>query len=205
MVENPIRFDDGAAYERRMGVWSRAVGAAFLDWLAPRPGARWLDVGCGNGAFTELIADRCDPAEVHALDASEGQLLFARERLADRGVIFDRGDAMALPFSADRFDVAVMALAISFIPDPGTGVAEMVRVVSPGGTVAAYVWDIMNGGVPHEPIFSELRMIGLAPDLPCSADVSRTRKKLRSQVDGSRPRRHRGTADHRSKDFCQLR
>jgi ubiquinone/menaquinone biosynthesis C-methylase UbiE len=48
-----IRFDDGEAYERMMGTWSRLVGDIFLDWLAPRPGQRWIDVGCGNGAFTE--------------------------------------------------------------------------------------------------------------------------------------------------------
>jgi ubiquinone/menaquinone biosynthesis C-methylase UbiE len=48
-----IRFDDGEAYERMMGTWSRLVGDIFLDWQAPRPGQRWIDVGCGNGAFTE--------------------------------------------------------------------------------------------------------------------------------------------------------
>jgi 2-polyprenyl-3-methyl-5-hydroxy-6-metoxy-1,4-benzoquinol methylase len=45
-----IRFDDATAYERMMGT---ACGAIFLDWLAPRAGLRWIDVGCGNGAFTE--------------------------------------------------------------------------------------------------------------------------------------------------------
>jgi trans-aconitate methyltransferase len=54
-----IRFDDGAAYERMMGVWSRMVGEIFLDWVAPKPGLSWVDVGCGNGAFTELIVQRC--------------------------------------------------------------------------------------------------------------------------------------------------
>jgi len=43
-------FTDGAAYERRMGRWSRLVGEVFLDWLAAPPGLRWVDVGCGNGA-----------------------------------------------------------------------------------------------------------------------------------------------------------
>jgi hypothetical protein len=43
--------------ERMMGVWSRAAGEVFLDWVAPRPGLRWIDVGCGNGAFTELLVE----------------------------------------------------------------------------------------------------------------------------------------------------
>jgi SAM-dependent methyltransferase len=52
---------------------------------------------------------------------------------------FQQGDATALPFSDNRFDAAVMALVIFFVPDPAKGVAEMVRVVGPGGIVSAYV------------------------------------------------------------------
>ena len=58
MVQSPIRYDDGAAYERMMGAWSRIAGEIFLDWLAQRPGLAWVDVGCGNGAFTEEITVR---------------------------------------------------------------------------------------------------------------------------------------------------
>src|SRR6185437_16047670 len=47
--EPQIRFDDGAAYEGFMGGWSRLAGEAFLHWLAPGAGGRWVDVGCGNG------------------------------------------------------------------------------------------------------------------------------------------------------------
>ncbi len=52
MAQQPIRFDVGAAYERMMGTWSRLVGQVFLDWLAPATGQSWIDVGCGDGAFT---------------------------------------------------------------------------------------------------------------------------------------------------------
>ena len=72
MPESQIRFDDGAAYERGMGAWSRLAGEIFLDWLAPHSDLRWIDIGCGNGAFTELIVERCAPAEIQAIDASEG-------------------------------------------------------------------------------------------------------------------------------------
>ena len=50
MAEHQIRFDDGAAYERMMGAWSRLAGGIFLDWIVPRPGLRWVNVGRGNGA-----------------------------------------------------------------------------------------------------------------------------------------------------------
>jgi SAM-dependent methyltransferase len=112
MAEPQIRFDDGAAYERMMGVWSRLAGEIFLDWLAPRSGLRWIDVGCGNGAFTELIVERHAPAEVQGIDPSDGQLTYARTRPATRIAQFRQGDAMELPFPSHRFDVAVMALVI---------------------------------------------------------------------------------------------
>jgi SAM-dependent methyltransferase len=171
MAELQIRFDDGAAYERMMGTWSRLAGEIFLDWLAPLAGLRWIDVGCGNGAFTELIVDRCAPAEVQGIDPSEGQLAFARARPAARVAEFREGDAMALPFSADRFDAAVMALVIFFVSDPAKG--EMARVVCPGGMVATYVWDVFGGGFPPEPIHAEMRALGLAPLRPPRSDVSR--------------------------------
>ena len=178
MAEQQIRFDDGAAYERMMGTWSRFAGDFFLDWLAPRSGLRWIDVGCGNGAFTELIVDRCAPAEVQGIDPSEGQLAFARTRPAVRVAEFRLGDAMALPFAEDRFDAAVMALVIFFVPDPAKGVTEMTRVVCPGGTVATYVWDMFGGGFPQEPIHAEMRAMGLTPLRPPSASASR-REALR--------------------------
>ncbi len=122
MADQQIRFEDGAAYERMMGSWSRLVGDVFLDWLAPRPGLRWIDIGCGSGAFTERLIERCAPAEVQAIDPSEGQLAFARQRPAARVAEFRQGDAMALPFPDGKFDAAVMALVIFFVPDPARGV-----------------------------------------------------------------------------------
>ena len=68
---------------------------------------------------------------------------------------------MALPFPDDRFDAATMALVIFFVPDPAKGVAEMARVVRPGGIAAAYAWDILGGGFPQEPLRIELRAMGI--------------------------------------------
>jgi SAM-dependent methyltransferase len=173
MAEQRIRFDDGAAYERTMGRWSQLAGEIFLDWLAPPSGLRWIDVGCGNGVFTELLVGRCAPATVHGIDPSEGQLAFARTRPAARVAQFRQGDAMAQPFSDDTFDVAVMALVIFFVPDPAKGVAEMVRVVCPGGTVTAYAWDLLGGGFPWDAMRVELRALGATPPQSPSASASR--------------------------------
>jgi SAM-dependent methyltransferase len=173
MIQQPIRFDDGAAYDRMMGAWSQLVGQVFLDWLSPATGQRWIDVGCGNGAFTEQLIQRCAPVEAQAIDPSEAQLVFARTRPGAAGAVFRQGDAMVLPFEADRFDCAVMALVIHFLPDPAQGIGEMTRVVRPCGLVAAYVWDALGGGDPMDPIRSEMRALGLTPAPPPSVHASR--------------------------------
>ena len=88
------------------------------------------------------------PSRWHGVDPSAAQLAFARTRPAARLASFRQGDAMALPFPDDAFDAAVMPLVIFFVPEPAKGVAEMARVVCPGGTVAAYGWDLHGGGFP---------------------------------------------------------
>jgi SAM-dependent methyltransferase len=173
IVTNQIRFEDGASYERYMGKWSQLAGEKFLDWLAPKSGLRWLDVGCGNGAFTEMLVERCAPASIDGIDPSEKQLTYARTRLPANLAQFRQGDAMALPFPNDTFDVAVMSLVIFFVPDPATGVAEMARVVRPGGTVTAYAWDMSDGGFPYEALQSEMRGLGVEVPVPPNPDASR--------------------------------
>jgi SAM-dependent methyltransferase len=173
MAGQQMRFEDGAAYERMMGTWSRLAGEVFIDWLEPRPGRRWIDIGCGNGAFTELLVNRCAPVEVHGVDPSEEQLAYARSRPCSAVAEFRQGNAMALPFPDHRFDAATMALVIFFVPDPAKSVSEMVRVVGPGGSVSSYIWDVFGGGFPAEPIQAELRAVGVEYPLPPSSDASR--------------------------------
>ena len=170
-----IHFDDGAAYEHMMGIWSQLAGDQFLRWLSPEPGLRWIDVGCGNGAFSQLLARRCAPSWILGIDPSENQLAFARARLSRKLTEFRVGNAMALPAEDRGFDAAVMALAIFFVPEPAQGVAEMMRVVKPGGIVGAYAWDVLRpGDFPMEPMKDELLAMGLQPILPPRSDVSRS-------------------------------
>jgi SAM-dependent methyltransferase len=66
-----------------------------------------------------------------------------------------------------------MALVLFFVRDPAKGVAEMVRVVRPGGAIAAYLWDLPGGGFPMEPVQAEMRTMGFPIVRPPSADASR--------------------------------
>lgn len=166
-------FNDGKVYERMMGRWSKLAGNIFLDWLDPPQHLRWIEVGCGNGAFTEELIARRAPAAVTAIDPSEGQLSFARTRPGAKLAQFHLGDAQALPFADRSFDAAAMALVITFVPDPAKAVAEMARVVRPGGLVATYMWDTTNGGVPLSPIEAALNAIGKGYPVRASSAASR--------------------------------
>jgi ubiquinone/menaquinone biosynthesis C-methylase UbiE len=171
-MDPQIRFNDGAAYERMMGAWSRIAGEVFLDWVAPAKNLTWVDIGCGNGAFTQLIVERCAPKRVFGIDPSPGQLAYAKTRLASMPVELTTGDAMALPYTDNSVDAATMALVMFFVPDPQKGLAEMTRVTCSGGCVAAYVWDLPGGGFPADAIWAELSAIGQPVPPPLSAEIS---------------------------------
>lgn len=173
MSEPRIKFDDGVAYERMMGVWSQLGGMEFLNWLPPASDQRWIDIGYGNGVFSEEIGNLCNPQKVLGIDPSSAQIDFAKFRPGAKRVTFQIGDAMALPFGDNKFDVATMALVLFFVPDPVQGVAEMKRVVVRDGVVAAYMWDMLGGGAPMEPIHAALRLKKIYYPLPPSAEASR--------------------------------
>ena len=144
------------------------TGAGLLDWIDVGPNQRWLDAGCGTGAFTEALSKRCAPAAVSAVDPSEEQLAFARNRAGLEHADFRVGDAQDLPFAADSFDVAVMALVVHFLPDPDKAVRELARVLRPGGLAATYVWDYTKAGSPAAPVGAAVKAVGFAAPSPPS-------------------------------------
>jgi ubiquinone/menaquinone biosynthesis C-methylase UbiE len=149
-----------------MGPWSRAAGNGFLDWLDAPIDARWLDVGCGTGAFTRLIQERCSPASVVAVDAALTQVEHATERpLAS--TYFGVADAQALPFADHTFDIAVAALVLNFVPKARRAIEELHRVTASGGVVAGYVWDFAAELSPTWPLRAALQEIGAdVPPVP---------------------------------------
>jgi SAM-dependent methyltransferase len=131
----------GDRYEPFVGRWSRRVATRFIEFLAAQRGGEWLDVGSGTGALSEAAIDEGGADAVTGIDPSEGFVAFARDRLADRPVSFDVGDAQDLPYAPAFFDVAVSGLVLNFVPDAGLALREQHRVLKPGGVVGAYVWD----------------------------------------------------------------
>lgn len=133
-------WQSGNPYEYFMGRWSKQVATAFVDWLSPGAGLRWLDVGCGSGALSEAIIGKCHPEVVIAVDQSEGFVRTAQERLGARATC-KVGDALSLPVEDASIDVSVSGLVLNFIPAPDKALVEMRRVTATDGTVAVYVWD----------------------------------------------------------------
>jgi ubiquinone/menaquinone biosynthesis C-methylase UbiE len=170
MADAAMRFDDGVAYERFMGRWSRAVGRVFLNWLAPPAGAHWLDVGCGTGALTELVLDTCSPAAVSAVDPAKAQIDYVSRQPVAQRADFRVADALALPFLDATFDVVTSAIVINFIPDRPRALAEMRRVGRFGGIVAGYVWDFAGERGPNWPLRLGMREIGAEVLRPAGAD-----------------------------------
>ena len=167
-----IIFNDGETYERYMGVWSRKVGAQFIDWVRFPNSLDFLDVGCGNGAFSVQIDELCSPSSISGIDPSPAQIEFARSRKINVSSSFEVGDSMDLPYQNEKFDVSLMALVIFFVPDPKKGVVEMARVTKSGGILAAYAWDVNSGGLPMEPMHKIMREMGIKYPLPPSTEAS---------------------------------
>ena len=145
------------AYDRFMGRFSRPLSVEFADWLPLAPGRTALDVGCGPGALTEVLADRLGAASVTGVDPSEPFVDAIRARLPDVTVV--QASAEALPFPDGGFDLVVAQLVIHFMADAPAGVAEMARVTRPGGTVALNVWDFEGGRAPQSTFLSALKSV----------------------------------------------
>jgi SAM-dependent methyltransferase len=123
-----------------------AARSAYLDLLAIVPGERVLEVGCGSGVVLRDLARRVGPQgravglEYGAAFLPTVRELAEREGLAER-IDVHQGDARAMPFADKEFDLALAATTLRHIPNGERGVAEMVRVVRPGGRVAVFEGD----------------------------------------------------------------
>ncbi|GLW63925.1 hypothetical protein Arub01_21690 [Actinomadura rubrobrunea] len=115
-----------------------AVKREILRKLAPEPGHRMLDVGCGNGTDVLELAGRVAPSgEAVGVDVNERAIEEALARSAGTGVpaAFATANAYALPFPDGRFDACRAERIVQHLADPVGAISEMVRVTRPGGRV----------------------------------------------------------------------
>src|SRR3954454_11984190 len=138
-------------YERTAAALAPAAGHG-PGRAAIGPGWRVLDVagGTGNAALIAAAAG----ARVHGLDAAPRLIDVARARAAEAGLDaeFVVGEATELPFDDGAFDAVVSVFGVIFAPDPSRAIAEIVRVLAPGGRALLSVWR------PDGPIH---RMVGV--------------------------------------------
>ncbi|MEE9255798.1 MAG: methyltransferase domain-containing protein [bacterium] len=124
--------------------------AMFIPWgkdlvtrADPKPGDRVLDVACGTGVVSRLAAERVVPSgKVTGLDIDSGFLAVARSIPPPSGgaVEFHEGSAGELPFEDGSFDLALCQQGLQFFPDRPAALAEMKRVLRPGGKLTLSVW-----------------------------------------------------------------
>jgi len=116
------------------------AAARLVKFAGVRAGQNVLDVGCGTGVVA-ITAARTG-ARVHGVDLTPELLERARENasIAKFEIDFREGDAEALPFDDGRFDVVLSQFGHMFAPRPSVAIAEMLRVLKPGGTIAFATW-----------------------------------------------------------------
>lgn len=132
----------GDAYDSFMGRYSRSLAPLFADTVRIAPGQSVLDVGCGPGALTAELVTRLGNEAVSALDPSPSFVEACAERFPEIEVRLGRAEE--IPFPDDTFDVALSQLVMHFVSDPAAAIGELRRVVRPGGSIAACVWDFVE-------------------------------------------------------------
>ena len=153
------------AYDHFMGRYSRVLAPLFADFAGVHDQQSALDVGCGPGALTGVLVERLGEEAVAAVDPSEPFVATMLERFPD--VEVHRASAEALPFPDGAFQVTLAQLVVHFMADPIAGIHEMARVTSPGGRVAACVWDHAGGVSPLGPFWAALAEFD--PEAPSEA------------------------------------
>jgi SAM-dependent methyltransferase len=123
-------------YDLVIGAVTARVGRELLDAVGAGPGVRLLDVGCGPGTITAAAAAR--GAAATGVDLATEMLALGRER--HPGLDLREGDAEALPFADGAFGAVVGGFVLNHLPDVDAALADMRRVLAPGGRVAVAVW-----------------------------------------------------------------
>lgn len=145
----PQGWSDGAdGYDDNFAGFTGLYADEVLDLLGVGPGATLVDVAAGTGATSLRAAQR--GATVMATDFAAGMVGIAERRLRDGGFADSAArlmDGQALDLPDDAFDAGVSMFGLMFFPDTAAGVAELARVVRPGGRIGLGTWDLEGFGM----------------------------------------------------------
>jgi SAM-dependent methyltransferase len=145
--------NDGPAYEKFLGRWTKELAPRFLDFAAFPDEGPILDIGTGTGSLAFTMAERWPSRRIVGIDIAEPYIFHARQNATlSSQPEFETGNATALRFEDRTFAASAAQLVLNFVPDAGAAASEMRRVTRPGGTVAATVWDF-RGGLVYQRLF----------------------------------------------------
>lgn len=133
------RAGAAAAYDRHVGRYGAELARGMVEIAGVERGQHVLDVGCGPGPLTVALAACAGADGVAAVDPSADYVTTCRARVPGADVRV--AVAEQLPFGAQAFDAVLAQLVVQLVRDRDAALAEMVRVVRPGGVVTACVWD----------------------------------------------------------------
>ena len=152
-------------YDRVTGILFRGRYAAIAREIAAEspPSSTVLDVGCGPAEILVRLARISPTLRLTGVDVDGPMIDRARRKAARAGVTptFVVGDAAALPFEDNSFDLVVSSFAVHHWPDPHAGLAEVMRVLKPGGK--AIIWDIASPMAMVEAHVAEAHASGRRP------------------------------------------
>jgi len=162
-----MKYDAGAdAYDRLTGRWSRLYAAAVLDSAGIAQGLAVLDVATGTGDAALLASQRLQATgTVIGVDISVPMLRVAEAKSSAANLHFVAANAMMLPFRDDFFDAVICQFGLMFFPDRTGALAEIRRLLRPGGRVALTAW-----GPPDRAPFAGLMAEELGKVLPADRD-----------------------------------
>ena len=124
-----------------------------LQKLGFRNGMKFLDVGCGGGAMTRMVAKLAKRSKIYGLDVDEGHIAYARNMAQKEHLLnisYIKGNIYSLPFNDNTFDFIWSRFLFEYIKDPLSALKELKRVVKRGGVVC--VGDIDGNCLFHYPI-----------------------------------------------------
>ena len=140
-TSQPQEYTMGYSEEFRQLLNRRSVESHAFHLLPHlKPGMRVLDFGCGPGTLSVGLAKAVEPGEMHAIDMEASQIELARAAAQAGGhdnAAFHVGNALELPFEDDYFDVAHCHTVLMHVPDTQSLLAEVKRVLKPGGVIAS--------------------------------------------------------------------